>query len=82
MRITVRLFGNEAAAAGCDHVAVEVSEGQITCADVRAAMRDAYQSLQMLIDAARFAVNHEYAPDDYPITSGDEIALIGRVSGG
>ena len=79
--VQVRLFGAEAEAAGQPSVVVQVPQGA-DCAAVREALRGAAPSLAPLLGHARFAVNSAYAPDATIVRDGDEVALIGLVSGG
>lgn len=80
MHVRVLLFGGEALAAGSD--AVTVSVDSPTCASVREALATAHPALRPQLGSARFAVNSEFAAPDQPIQPGDEVALIGLVSGG
>jgi molybdopterin converting factor small subunit len=92
MDVTVRLFGAEAEAAGRDAVVVSVvgrgrdgdggGDGEVDCGAVRAALSIACPSLEPLLSHARFAVKSAYATDKTVIAEGDEVALIGLVSGG
>ena len=79
MRIEVKLFGAERAAVGCGTVAVDLAEGA-TAGDVLAALGEACPGLSLA--SARLAVNHEFAGAERIIAPGDEVALIGLVSGG
>ena len=81
MDVQVKLFGAEAEAAGADSVAIKVAE-RATCADLREALKSASPGLAPLLDHARFAVNSAYVPDATIVQNGDEVALIGLVSGG
>jgi len=81
MTVRVLLFGSEAIAAGRGTVEVELPDGQ-GCAHLRRALVAAYPALGPFADQARFAINSEFAPLDAPIRAGDEVALIGLVSGG
>lgn len=81
MDVIVKLFGAEADAAGEPSVVVEVVGGS-DCAAVRRALAAACPSLEPLLSHARFAVNNSYATDETVIAEGDEVALIGLVSGG
>ena len=80
-KVRVLLFGPEAAAAGraCAEVA---ADGRVTCAHLRARLGEDLPALRRLLTTGRFAVNSEFAPDDRVIEPGDEVALIGMVSGG
>lgn len=81
MRITVLLFGPEAAAAGTDRVAVE-APAAVTCGDLRGLLAERIPALRPYLAGARFAVNHEFADPARPVSESDEVALIGLVSGG
>lgn len=81
MRVEVLLFGAEAAAAGCDRVAVEACEGAGTH-EVKEMLGAAYPALRPFLGAARLAVNCEFAGSETVVRAGDEVALIGMVSGG
>ena len=94
MEVTVKLFGAEAEAVGEASVVVQVAGGAgngadgvdgadgADCAAVRSALAAACPALEPLLSHARFAVNSSYATDDTVIMPGDEVALIGLVSGG
>jgi len=79
MRVTVKLFGPERQAAGADSVGVDVNDGA-TCADVRTKLGEAHAGLGE--SHTRFAVNQSFVTDDHVLSAGDEVALIGLVSGG
>ena len=81
MQVRVLLFGAEAQAAGSATLDVRVDPGS-TCLVVRDRMAELSPALRPLLRAARFAVNTEFVPLDHVIGEGDEIALIGMVSGG
>lgn len=81
MEVRVLLFGAEARAAGC--VAVEVGIGQGACVDdLRAALGQQHPLLAGFLAHARVARNHAFARGEDRIEAGDELALIGLVSGG
>jgi len=81
MRVRVLLFGPQADAASRSEVAVALPDGA-TCADLRSRLAAEVPALAKRLDASRFAVNHEFAPEDAALTEQDEVALIGMVSGG
>lgn len=81
MRVRVLLFGNEARAVGQGQVDIAL-DGEPTCASLRRAMLSQFPALGPSLGAARFAVNHEFADDSRPLREGEEVALIGMVSGG
>jgi molybdopterin synthase catalytic subunit len=76
MEVTVRLFAMLRERAGAGEVTVELPDG--------ARVRDALAALGGLADGMPLvmAVNREYAPEDAPLSPGDELALIPPVSGG
>lgn len=83
MRVRVLLFGPERAAAGVGEVRVELPRDGGTCADLRREMMaGAGPGLAAMLPAARFAVNHAFVADAHVLKEGDEVALIGMVSGG
>ncbi|MBZ0172893.1 MAG: MoaD/ThiS family protein [Phycisphaerales bacterium] len=81
MRIEIRLFGEEARAAGANTLAVDL-DAPATCGSLRDAMRTQAPVLASSLGWARLTVNGRYADDKTPIEETDEIALIGLVSGG
>lgn len=81
MTVRVLLFGPEAAAARSDALTMDVPAGS-TADAVKAAIAGACPALSPLLPAARLAVNSAFARGDQPINPGDEVALIGLVSGG
>lgn len=82
MTVEVLLFGPLAARAGSGRVAVEVSAPEATCAVVRRELERSHPALATALPAHRFAVNTRFVGEDEPIHDGDEVALIGMVSGG
>ncbi len=81
MSIRVLLFGPEAAALGRDHILVALEPGD-NCAALLERLHADFPALRPSLAAARLAVNSEFAPPDHPVRAGDEVALIGMVSGG
>lgn len=77
MVVKVLLFGREREIVGRESVEVDVPRGASAAA-----------VLEMLgrewpgVKGARLAVNHAFARGDEAIGEGDELALIGMVSGG
>jgi len=85
MKITVKLFGPAAQAAACRReltVSVEGSPAEATCAVVRRRLAQAAPGLAGMLPACRLAVNGRYASEEQAISPGDEVAVIGMVSGG
>lgn len=81
-RIRVKLFGPEAATAGRREVAIDLPDEAATCAQLRASLAAAEPALAPRLPHCRFAINSAYAGEDDPVRPGDEVALIGPVSGG
>jgi molybdopterin converting factor small subunit len=82
MLVRVKLFGPMSRALGQPEVTVPLSYGAPTCATLRAELAEREPRLAHLLSGCRFAVNREFAAEERPIAAGDEIALIGFVSGG
>jgi molybdopterin converting factor small subunit len=80
-RLRVLLFGAEAAAVGESAIAINL-DGVCTCEALRERLAEECAALRPFLKTARFAVNSEFAPPDRAIGPGDEVALIGLVSGG
>ena len=80
VKIGVLLVGAEAAAAGASRIDVTLDQGG-TCEDLRERLGE-HAALRPLLKTARFAVNSEFVASDHPVRAGDEVALIGMVSGG
>ncbi len=81
MTVHVLLFGPERTAAGASSVDV-VLDGARTCAALRQRLAAQTPALAPSLRSARFAVNSRFAEDSSEIAPGDEVALIGMVSGG
>ncbi len=81
--ITVRvlLFGQLAEVMGDSAVVLSAPAGS-TCADLRLQISREAPALAPYLKSCRLAVNHQFAADDQPIGSSDEVALIGLVCGG
>ena len=82
MKITVLLFGPQARRVGRRDVVIECPGDSATGAQLRAALANAAPALADTLPASRLAVNHAYIGEEDPIHPGDEVALIGMVSGG
>ena len=81
MLVRVLLFGPEAQATGRRDVSLDVSP-PVTCARIKGMLAETLPILAGTIGAARLAVNAEFAPPEQVVHPGDEVALIGMVSGG
>jgi len=80
--VRVKLFGPLSRAVGQPEVMVPLDGETPTCAVLRAQLAQREPRLAQLLPGCRFAVNREFAAEERPIAAGDEIALIGFVSGG
>jgi molybdopterin synthase catalytic subunit/molybdopterin converting factor small subunit len=76
MEIVVKLFAGLRERAGTGERRLDLTEGARVC-DVWAALELGERPAGLL-----YAVNREYAPEDAPLSPGDEVALIPPVSGG
>lgn len=81
MIVRVLLFGPYAAAIGSGEVSVAAPDAP-TGAEVLACLSREHVALGPLLGSARLAVNHVFAPPGTIIREGDEVAVIGMVSGG
>jgi len=81
MQLHVKLFGPQSQLVGNDTVALQLPD-PATCADVRHALYEAAPALRESLPHSRLAVNQAFAGDDHAVQAGDEVALIGMVSGG
>jgi molybdopterin converting factor small subunit len=79
--IQVLLFGPAQRIAGQSCITVRV-DGQVTCLDVKRALVAAAPRMTDFIAGARLAVNRKLLSDTGAVRPGDEVALIGMVSGG
>lgn len=82
MRLEVLLFGPQAALVGERSVVIESPGDTVTAAEVIDRLATAAPALADSIGVSRLAVNHEFVGDDHSLLEGDEVALIGMVSGG
>ncbi len=81
MKLRVRLFAAAADRAGTRELELLLPE---TCCvgDLRKALGSACPALEPLSSALLFAVNTQYATDETPLNSTDEVACFPPVSGG
>lgn len=82
MRVTVKLFGPLALTAKSREVILDLRQDRPTCSDLESELAAACPALGAQLRTAAFAVNSEYVNRDHVVDEGDEIALIGFVSGG
>lgn len=81
IRVSVKLFGPQAILVGSDRVELAMP-GEATCEDLMRALADAAPALAKTLPTSRIAINHAYAENQDAVREGDEVALIGMVSGG
>jgi len=82
MTIVVKLFGPQARMCGRTEVSLEVSGEGATYDALTKQLAEAEPSLRESLATSRLAVNHEYALPEQISREGDDVALIGMVSGG
>lgn len=80
--LQVLVFGPQAQTVGASSVAVTGVALPTTASDVLRLLAEQYSELQTSIKVSRLAVNQKFASDDTEIQVGDEVALIGLISGG
>lgn len=80
--LRVLVFGAEAALLGKSEVRVPSEVNVRTVADLKTWLAREFPQLASAIPGIRVAINHRFASDAMSIHPADEIALIGRVSGG
>lgn len=81
MKIDILLFGPQAKLAQTNRVAIDLQTPP-TVENALAALSEALPEIAQTLAASRLAVNHEYARNGDLLAEGDEVALIGMVSGG
>jgi len=82
MTFTIKLFGPMSRAVGSGELAVSLDDKRPTCGEIRGRIAAGEPRLAGLLEACRFAVNGHFAAEGQMLAEGDEIALIGFVSGG
>lgn len=78
----IMLFGPQARLAGKSELSITLPGETATPSMMMESIAKQAQALAESLPASRLAVNHSYVGPDDSITPGDEIALIGMVSGG
>ena len=82
VKITVKLFGLEADVAGRRQIDLPLPGDATDVAAIRVALGAAVPGLLPRLPGCRWAVNCEFVGEDHRVKAGDEVALIGSVSGG
>lgn len=80
--LPVLVFGMQAHAVGSDRLMLTSIDSPIAAADVLTLIAETHPDLSASIGASRLAVNHEFATPETLIHEGDEVALVGLISGG
>ncbi len=78
---TILLFGPASSAIGNDRIEV-VLDNQVTVAELKQAMVDAFPAIEQFVTGGRLAVNQGFAASDDQVNTDSEVALISMVSGG
>jgi len=79
MKIKIKLFASCREIAGTNELELQAKKGE-TVSGIMAALRQRFPRLSLA--DIMVAVNQEFAPSDYILKDGDEIALLPPVSGG
>lgn len=82
MQVQVMLFGPIADMLGSSTIAVNTPNAQPTARVVLDSLGAQNPTVSDAVRACRLAINHSFAHDDAVVGAGDEVALIGLVSGG
>lgn len=81
MKVRIKLFAAAKELAGRDTLEIEVPDGA-KIADARSAVVTAVPALEQIVAHSVWAIGAEYVPNNTPLTTNSEIALIPPVSGG
>lgn len=82
MQIVIKLFGPQSRIIGQSQVVIECEDAAPTCGRVLAQLGEVEPRLADSLSSSRLAINCEFADANQVIHAGDELALIGMVSGG
>lgn len=80
--LQVLVFGPQAHSVGTDRLNIVGVKFPIPVGELMTQIATAYPALAGSLGVSRVAVNHEFAAGDDTIAFGDEVALIGLISGG
>ena len=81
MKITVKLFAVVKEIVGTDQCSLDLPDNA-NASEVIETLSRQYPKFADWKLYVRIAVNREYVPNDYPLSTGDEVAIIPPVSGG
>jgi molybdopterin converting factor subunit 1 len=81
MKIKIKFFAMHRDIVGATEIELEVNDGTelIGLLDL---VIDKYPGLAKIRDTTLLSLNHNYAPDDYILNDGDEVAIFPPVGGG
>lgn len=80
--LPVLLFGLQAQRVGSDRLIFRNISSPATAAEVLSLIAQTQPDLSASLGVSRLAVNHEFATEETLIHEGDEVALVGLISGG
>ena len=81
MRVHVLAFAWAKDAIGAERIQAEAPEGA-TVEGLMRQLAESHPRLAARVEALTIAVNEEFVGPDFPLSAGDEVALIPPISGG
>ncbi|MEM9645042.1 MAG: MoaD/ThiS family protein [Planctomycetota bacterium] len=81
-QLEILLFGPQAESVGDHAVRIDGIEFPVAGRDVLQRLETQFPALGPSMAVSRLAVNHEFVDAEHLIVAGDEVALIGLISGG
>lgn len=78
----VLVFGPQAQSVDTERLVIAGIHFPITADALMSKIAEAYPDLAPSLGVSRIAINHAFAAPDSPIACGDEVALVGLISGG
>ncbi|MDP7034346.1 MAG: MoaD/ThiS family protein [Planctomycetota bacterium] len=81
MRVRIRIFASAREILGKDDLELELPD-DASVATLRETMALEFPALKRSLSSCRFAVDLEFAPENTPLSTDSDIALIPPVSGG
>ncbi len=82
MQVRIRYFAGLREATKIEGETLDLPDGAVTAAEVRALLGERYPALARLLPPCAVAVNRAYAAADAPLHDGDELVFIPPVGGG
>jgi len=80
--IEVLVFGMQSRAIGADRVTLNELSFPVAASEVLTLIARVSPELSASMGVSRLAINHEFADSTTLIHAGDEVALVGLISGG